>query len=190
MNDLAAASLLFTQLRAHRLFGPISLEINNRISSGKKSQDILDYIFESLNQVIPYDRIGLALVEGFGAEAQIKLMWARSKTPIIHLNNSYSAPLKGSSLETILETGKPRIISNLVTYLANRPNSVSTKLAIADGIRSSLTCPLRIDGRQIGVVFFSSFKINTYGIEHVEIFQEIAKELSLIVERSEKNIDL
>jgi len=157
-------------------------EINKKLLAGASYQKLLDLVFDSLDLVIPYDRIGIALVEGAGEEAQLSMKWVRSKVAVTHLNLSYSAPVQGSSLQKILETGEPRIINDLIEYSASFPNSLSTKLVIKDGIRSSLTCPLRSGNQQIGVVFFSSSKPNTYRNEHVQTFREVADELSMIID--------
>ena len=181
INELQS-SALSTFGQPQILFGRLLSEINKRLTSGVAYENVLDFVFDSLDLVIPYDRIGIALVEGTGDEAQLKLKWVRSKTPVKHLTLRYVAPVKGSSLQKILETKQPRIINDLIQYSANHPESKSTKLIIQDGIRSSLTCPLRAENKQIGVVFFSSCKVNTYKDEHVKILLEIADELSLIIE--------
>jgi signal transduction histidine kinase len=174
------------------LFGRLLGEINKKLTSGEGYENVLDFVFDSLDLIIPYDRIGIALVEGVGDEAQLKLKWVRSKVPVKHLNLRYVAPVKGSSLQKILETKQPRIINDLIQYSANHPESKSTKLIIQDGIRSSLTCPLESENKQIGVVFFSSCKINTYQDEHIKILLEIADELSLIIQHGQlrENFDL
>jgi signal transduction histidine kinase len=157
-------------------------EVNRKISHGDEYRDILDYVFDTLDISIPFDRIGVAIVDGEGDDARLSLQWVRSEAPCTNLHVAYSAPVKGSSLNKILETGKPRIIEDLISYLEENPTSNSTKLAIKDGVRSSLTCPLRSENKQIGVVFFSSFQKNTYKQLHINMFLEIANELSIIVD--------
>ncbi len=167
-------------------------EINKKLLTGAKYQKVLDLVFDSLDLVIPYDRIGVALVEGAGDDAQLSMKWVRSKVAVTHLDVSYSAPIHGSSLQKILETGEPRIINDLIEYSSKFPDSRSTKLVINDGIRSSLTCPLRSGDQQIGIVFFSSCKANTYRDQHIQIFREVADELSIIVDhgRLRHNFDV
>jgi signal transduction histidine kinase len=84
-------------------------------------------------------------------------------------------------LKKILETGQPRIINDLVQYGLQKPESEPTKLALKDGIKSSLTCPVYSNGAPVGVVFFSSGKPNTYKSEHIETYLEIADELSFVI---------
>lgn len=158
-------------------FGRLVREINQKISAGDGYVSILDFLFESMNTIIPYDRIGIALVDG----DKLVSKWMKSKLPSGHLGIGYCGPLAGSSLKQILETGRPRIINDLQQYVLERPESESGKLALKDGIRSSLTCPVYLDGSAIGIVFFSSGTMNTYKLEHIETYLEIAEELSFVI---------
>ena len=48
---------------------------------------------------------------------------------------------------------------------------------------SSLTCPLIANGVPIGFMFFSSKNKSTYANEHIAVYQQIAGQLSVIVEK-------
>lgn len=167
-------------MKAQALFGKLTQEINKKLNEGIDYEKVLDFIFESLNLLIPCDRLGIAIVNE--STETIRLNWVRSKLPIQHLGRNYTAPLKGSSLLRILETEEPRIINDLMAYAIDHPDSESTKLILLDGVRSNLTCPLKSNGKLIGIVFFSSSKFNAYEHKHIEIFQSIANELAVIVE--------
>lgn len=173
-------------VHTERLLSKIFRGITQKLNSGMAYEKILDFVFDSLGLVIPFDRIGIALVEktgeGENQKNQVCLKWVRSRMPIHHLNRKYCAPLGGSSLQKILESGQPRIINNVALYAAEHPQSKSTRLVLKDGIRSSLTCPLRANNKNIGFVFFSSQKENTYEREDIQSFSEIADELSMIIE--------
>lgn len=166
-------------------FSKLLREINRKLADGHDYSKILDFLFDSLDVFIPYDRISIALVEGEGTQRQVCSKWMKSKIHSSNIGPGYCAPLAGSSLETILETGSPRIINDLVQYGLDHPGSESTKLILKDGIRSSLTCPLRANIKFIGIVFFSSNNAQTYNGEHVETYLEIADELSLILAHSQ-----
>lgn len=158
-------------------FGRLMREINHKITAGDEFKSILNFLFDSLDTIIPYDRIGIALIE----DGQLCSKWMKSKMPGGNLGPGYCGPLAGSSLKQILETAQPRIINDLVQYGLQKPDSESTKLALKDGIKSSLTCPVYSDGAPVGVVFFSSGKTNTYKSEHIETYLEIADELSFVI---------
>jgi len=154
--------------------------ITERINAGLALDEVLDLAYASLRSLIPYDRIGVALLSG----GVVRTRWARAEVAEIHLDVGYSGRLAGSSLERIIETGQPRILGDLVAYLVTHPGSDSTRRMVAEGMRSSLTCPLMARGRPIGFLFFSSCRQGTYRDVHVETFQRIAGQLSLIIDKA------
>lgn len=155
--------------------------LTEKINSGLVIEEILDQVFESFRALIPYDRIGVALLEDEGKT--LRARWARSLSPDIKITLGYAAPMEGSSLQHIIQTGQPRILNDLAKYLHDHPASESTRMIVAEGMRSSLTCPLIAMGKPIGFMFFSSVHPQAYKRMHVDLFKEIAGQLSLIVEK-------
>ena len=155
--------------------------VTERINAGLLLDEVLDHVYQSFRPIIPYDRIGFSVLVENGTVVQAR--WARSDAANMEIAGGYSAPLAGSSLERIIREGRPRILNDLEEYLREHPNSESTGRIVAEGIRSSLTCPLIAMGKPIGFMFFSSMRPNTYRDAHVELFQQIAGQLSVIVEK-------
>ncbi|MEO8391581.1 MAG: GAF domain-containing sensor histidine kinase [Chloroflexota bacterium] len=155
--------------------------ITAQINAGLMLDEILEAVYHEFRAFIPYNRIGFSLIENNGQT--VRACWAKTDQPAAQLKVGYSAPLQGSSLETIIRTGQPRILNDLEQYLQEKPGSESSQLILAEGIRSSLTCPLIVNGVPVGFMFFSSVSPNTYAEVHVEIFQRIASQLSVIVEK-------
>lgn len=156
-------------------------ELVEQINRGLDLEDVLNYVYEQFRDVIPYNRIGFATIDDKKNTAVAR--WARSDRPV-RLDNRYEAKLQGSTLARIVETGSPRIISDLHAYLELKPKSVSTRLIVEEGMRSSLTCPLIAHGRPVGFVFFSSIEVGAYNDAHIQLFQHIVGELSVIVEKA------
>ena len=52
-------------------FGRLMRKINHRITSGDDSKSILDFLFDSLDVIIPYDRIGIALIDDQGQGSKL-----------------------------------------------------------------------------------------------------------------------
>jgi diguanylate cyclase (GGDEF)-like protein len=157
------------------------VRLGEKVNGGLLLDEVLDQVFDSFRSVFPYDRIGCSMLEDEGAT--VRSVWIRSVQPTEHLGVGYRAPLAGSSLAEIIETGRPRIINDLERYLREKPGSESARAAFADGVRSSLTCPLVAQGKRIGFVFFSSHRPNTYSERHVELLTLVAGQLSLVVEK-------
>ncbi len=158
-------------------------EITSHINAGLLLDDVLENIYRNFQAIIPYNRVGFALIENESPTARVQACWAKSDQSVLKLVKGYAAPLAGSSLKTIMETGQPRIINNLVEYLEKKPSSDSTRLIVAEGMCSSLTCPLIANGIPVGFIFFSSIEPNTYADVHIDIFKRIAGQLSVIVEK-------
>ena len=132
--------------------------------------------------IVPYHRIGFSLLEE--NDTVLRAYWARSESPVIKIGKGYSAGMRGSSLEKVFQTGKPRILNDLEGYLKDHSDSKSTRDIVEEGMRSSLTCPLVASGKPVGFLFFSSTRAHEYRDAHTALFQEIAGQLALTLEKS------
>jgi len=164
----------FDQL--HRL-----MQLTEQINAGFVIDEVLDQLFASFRDVLPYDRIGVALLDPDGRHVTAR--WARSLAASVRLPVGFTASMDGSSLKQIITTGRPRIINDLEAYLEAHPQSHASRLVVAEGVRSSLTCPLTAMGKQVGFMFFSSFQRDTYRSVHADLFVAIAGQLSTIIEK-------
>lgn len=158
-------------------------EISTEINKGSVLDDVLNRIYDTFHIIIPYDRIGYALISD--DHEKVIAHWTKTNYPEkTRIKKGYTASLAGSSLEKILTTQQPRILNDLHLYLANNPKSLSTQLIVSEGIQSSLTCPLIADDKPIGFIFFSSKEKNTYIDAHQKVFISIARQISVLVEKS------
>lgn len=155
--------------------------ITQKVNSGIGLDEVLNYAFDRFNEFIPYDRIGFSLIEENGKT--VRARWAKTRAQEVVLGKGYSESLGNTSLQKIIETGQPRILNDLEKYALEHPASDSTRKVVAEGMRSSLTCPLIVLGKPVGFMFFSSMQKNTYKDVHLDIFLQIAGEFSMIVEK-------
>jgi diguanylate cyclase (GGDEF)-like protein len=158
------------------------IQLGEKVNGGLLLEEVLDQVFDAFRSIVPYDRIGCSMLEDQGRT--VRAVWARSLCPAPRLAVGYSAPLAGSSLARIIETGRPRIINDLELYLREHPESESTRLIVSDGVRASLTCPLVALDKPVGFIFFSSNRTNAYTDHHVELVMRVAGQVSLVVEKS------
>ena len=159
-----------------------------RINSGLTVPEIVDHIFLSFRSLIPCDRVCVATLIDSGSK--VRALEARSNGAEMVIKKGYQGPLAGSSLKEVLRTGAPRVINDLERYLRDHPGSRSTRDIVAEGMKSSMTCPLIVDGKPIGFLFFSSMTRGAYSEVHVELFQQVASNLAIVVEKGLIHDDL
>jgi len=144
--------------------------------------EVLEHVWDSFRTVVPYNRIGFAEVDN--DTETVRAVWARSDASEIKIGTGYSAPLASTSLGRILETGKPRIINNLANYLERHPQSDATRAIVEEGMRASMTVPLKAMGHEVGFLFFSSQTPDIYTDKHARLLARISGQLSLAIEKS------
>jgi len=157
-------------------------QVNQKIAARPSLRAIVDYLFDSTQELIPCDRIGLAFVDPEGH--RVTSYYNRAAYEPLLIDRDYSQDLRDSSLRAVLENGLPRIIRDLEEYLEQHPRSGSTRLLVKEGVRSSLTCPLSVEGRIVGFIFRSSRTPDMYHSKHIELQMAIAERLSQAVEKA------
>ncbi len=157
-------------------------KINQKVAARESLEDVLSFVFDSTRDISPCDRIGLALLEDNGG--RIVAHHAVAAYEPLLLRKGYAEDLHGSSLRTVLEKRTPRIIGDLERYLSLNPNSHATRLLVREGVRSSMTCPLLVEGRTVGVLFRSCRRPNAYDEKQVLLHQAVAERLSQAVEKT------
>lgn len=145
--------------------------------------DVLNHIYESFREHLPYDRICLALLDS--SNTKLKLHWVRAEYDLVALNIGHVLPVASAELQTIIDGNGIQVINDLSVYLEKHAESQLVKAILKEGIYACLVCPLVIDGKPIGFVFFSSRKKNIYNQSHIDLPLQIASQLSVIIEKTQ-----
>ena len=164
---------LLTQLR---LVG----EITEKINRGSNFEAIFQGLQDELSSIIPAHRIAIGFLHPDGKTLILGPVKSDGK---ILLATGYKEPLDGTSLRPLIERGETRILADLEAYLARKPNSRATACLVQEGMRSSLTVPLVMGGKPLGVLWFSSRQKNAYRPEHETFMRLIAGQLAILMEK-------
>lgn len=156
--------------------------IQQRVAGAADLASMVELIAGAMQTVAPCDRYGLALIDPDSGRLVSRVV--RAGYPDLHLKVGYQEPLTGSTLQTVIEERRIRLIEDLPAYLAAKPESVASRLLVAEGVRSSMTCPLLVDGRAVGVLFRSSRQSGAYHEGHVAVQVAIAERLAQAVEKA------
>ena len=156
-------------------------DIIQGINQGRTLDEVLDLIWKRLSSFVPYDRIAIAVTDP--KKERLSIIAARSDGKIV-LNKGYTGAIAGSTLEPLIREGRTRILNDLQEYLRKKPQSDSTRLIVKEGMRSSLTLPLLVQGTPVGVMFFSSREVDVYKPEHEEFLRTIVGHVAVAIEKS------
>ncbi len=156
--------------------------INLKIASLQSLEEIVDFLFNNIQDIVPTDRIAVSFFEENGK--RLSIYYVKANYDNLHLVKGYGADIKGSSLEKVFSAMTPRIINDLEEYLKGRKASESTELLIKEGIHSSITCPVSVEGRPVGLLFLSSKNPKGYKKEHLNILLQIVERFGQAVEKA------
>lgn len=146
-------------------------------------QEVLEYIYEAFRPYIPYNYIGIALIE----DEYLIGSYGISDGEVENIPKKIlgkKALISETSLQKVIESGYPRVINDLQDYLKEKKPKEYNQIIFSSGIRSSITFPLIVNEKAIGVIFFSSIYKNIYSIDHVEFLRTLGNSIALSFEKN------
>jgi HD-GYP domain-containing protein (c-di-GMP phosphodiesterase class II) len=165
----------------HKLRSLILLIEN--LSKNERFSKILQYIYDSFMEYIPYTYIGVALIEDDGQTIRASYAAAgefNNKLPKKLLG--YKTNIDRTSLGKVIESGEPRVINDLEKYVKGKDTKDYNTVLLEESIRASITFPLTNNNGPVGIIFFSSDKKNVYKDEHVSFLKILANSIMLSLE--------
>ncbi|GLC30505.1 HD domain-containing phosphohydrolase [Clostridium omnivorum] len=160
------------------------IKIIENLNKNVPFKDNLNYIFDAFSGYIPYSYIGVALLDDSGKT--IKASYGVSGKHHKNLGKKlvgFKYKLSNTSLQEVLLSGKVRIINDLEEYVKGKPVKPYNKILLQEGIKSSITFPLKSDDKPLGIIFFSSNTKNVYKNEHVRFLKILANSIMLSLEK-------
>jgi len=156
--------------------------LNRKVAGGETLEAIMDFVYEASRGVWPCDRIGLAFVDDDGQ--RITSRWVRAEYEPIIMGPGFTEDLTGSTLKPLIEGRVLRVINDLEEYFRRNPRSRSTRVLMREGVMASMTCPLVVDGRCVGLLFRSSRRKNVYGPREVWMHLAVSERLAQAVDKA------
>lgn len=161
------------------------ISLIENINQNSSFNEILKFIYNSFSSYIPYTYIGIALITDDGKCLKASYGFSSRKLPGLPENIlGKVTAISETSLVKVIETGFPRIINDLENYVSSRPYRVYNKIILNAGIRASITLPLKLNNKPIGIIFFSSDKKNAYTEEHTKFLQTIANSIAIAFQKN------
>lgn len=160
------------------------IELIGNLNKDVSFDGILNYIYLSFSEFIPYSHIGIALLKEDNTILQAS--YGISDKSICELPKKLvgiKAELSKTSLENIINNNVPRVINDLEHYTENSKTEYN-RLLIKYGIKSSITLPLTINQKPIGVIFFSSIYKNVYKEEHIAFLETLSDSISISLNKN------
>lgn len=167
-----------TTVQALESLDKVARHINDALSI----EEVTECLWDATDGVVPRDRIGLAFIDDDGL--RVTARFARAEYEEIALGTGFSAPLAGSNLKILMDCGRVRIIPDLPEYFRLHPDSRSTKLMLMEGVKASITLPLKVGKRHVGFMFFSTQTRGAYRVSHGLFLNDVLDRISQAVEKA------
>ncbi len=154
--------------------------LTQRLLEEKSMSEIAKALYDELRELLNIHRLGIAVVSDDRKSINSRLNLSTTK---LKLFKGYKVPLESSSLKSVINSGRSRIIPDLTAYLKAKPTSVSTRLIISEGMKSSVTMPLISNKKPIGDLFLSSQELSAFQETHIDFIEDFLPIIALSLER-------
>lgn len=145
---------------------------------------ILNYIYSTFSEFIPYSHIGIALLKDNGRV--LEGSYGRSDEALESLPKKLvglRAEVSETSLVGIVRDGTPRVINDLYSYTQHK-DAQYNRILIEAGIKSSITLPLKVNEKPIGIIFFSNTNKDVYREEHIEFLKTLSNSIAISLNKN------
>lgn len=156
------------------------ISLIQNMNNNSSFTEILDFINTTFSKIIPYNYIGIALLNN--DKTQLRASHGVSDGLVEGLPENLvglSFELNETSLNKLIETGTSRIINDLEEYTSDKPIKLYNQIILNAGIRASITLPLKVSGEPVGIIFFSSINKKVYHEGHLNFLETLANSIAI-----------
>jgi len=160
------------------------IELIENMNQDTSFEGILNYIYNTFSEFIPYKHIGIALLKDDGET--IEATYGISDPSLNGLAkklHGITAKLDETSLSDVIRKGTPRVINDLEAYTKHR-DAEYNKVLIDAGIKSSITLPLSLNNKPIGIIFFSSTTKGIYKEQHIDFLATLSSSIAISLNKN------
>ena len=136
----------------------------SEMNVGGSLEEFLPHFKKLVDKNIPCDRLALAFLNPYG---EVTAESAITDLNVLYLEPGFVEPISDTTLDELVTSEYPRIINDLGEHYKSIHQSEATELVIKEGLHSSLTAPIIINGKTIGFLFINSLQKNAYTDHHV-----------------------
>ncbi|MCM8783847.1 MAG: HD domain-containing protein [Candidatus Omnitrophica bacterium] len=152
----------------------------SRLHSKTTFNHILEFIYQNFKEYIPFERVGLALLDEEGECINNRKII--SEKPLLY--RGYEIPYSETELDEVIHTGIPRVINNLEVYSEKNPCYVWPNRMLGNEISATVLLPLRVREKGVGVIFFCHPQTNVYNQMHLDFLRFVSTHISTVFEKS------
>ncbi len=156
------------------------ISLIEEMNSHASFPESLNYINKTFSRFIPYNYIGIALLDETGKH--LRAFYGVSDGSISGMPEKIAGQawlLADTSLGELIETGEARIINDLEEYCKKKPPKLYNKIIMDAGIQASITLPLKVSNDPVGIIFFSSTQKNVYKKEHINFLKTLVNSIAI-----------
>ena len=163
------------------------LKITSAFSSGWEVGEILDSLYDELQSILPFDRLEYAVVDDTGYRLITHWFRATYESKLIPVGYAYR---RSQRVATEPKYRVTALENDMPAYARHRPPEHPVSLLVAEGMRSSLSCPLIVGDVVKGFLFFNTVRAKGYTAHHAALIQLIAGHIAAAIEQSRLNDQL
>ncbi|MFP5332232.1 MAG: ATP-binding protein [Acidimicrobiia bacterium] len=154
----------------------VLLELTRRLAKVDDIESVLEAVAAVFRPLVPFERIEYSIPDG---EKTMQVTWVwTSDTPLVfeigeRLPHGY--PDSGEM--------DPELIPDLEDYIETTPEDHSVARLVAAGYRATIACPLVVDDRLEGIVFFNTTHAGAWNLRHRTLVELITEHLAIAAAR-------